>query len=119
MSRIKACGGYAGASRSGCAIVAAPVSPRVPLIAASLGMKRPAVVVVSLCPSSVVCCSLVRCRERQNVWSMLGRCWCGANQCTDKGRRNRDFGCLTFHLISPCPLPQLGRHGGFRLSDLA
>jgi hypothetical protein len=95
------------------------VSPRVPLIAASLGMKRPAVVVVTLCPSSVVCCSLVPCRERQNVWSMLGRCWCGANQCTDKGRRNRDFGCLTFHLISPCPLPQLGRHGGFRLSDLA
>jgi hypothetical protein len=29
------------------AIVAAPVSPRVPLIAASLGMKRPAVVVVT------------------------------------------------------------------------
>ena len=89
-------------SALGC--VAAPVSPRAPLVTASVTRETSTtVVIILLCPS-VICCrpwKLVPCRERQLVLSMLRRCRRGDGQRSRECGRERNLGCMTSHRVSP------------------
>src|SRR4029077_2457022 len=77
------------------------------VLTASVTRETSTTVVVILLRPSVICCrpwKLVPCRERQLVLSMLRRCRRGAGQRGRERGRERNLGCMTSHLVSPCLL---------------